>query len=441
MDMHRMTRPTLMLMKNNHAFVLLALAFTLAAGAAEPATNSASSSATRAVSAQIPALRVRAAVEQALQEKQVDQRLQRLADLGAGLSLSEIPDALEAAGGLKELRERMVLKQALLIRWGELAPEVAFTQIARLPESQLKANTLRETAARFTQKAPERAAAAAAVMSAGRARNDAIILIANVWAQTNVNAALQWAGKFPDSFAKESALDAIRYVWVHADPVAASGHVEKLPPGRTKNNLVSNVAFEWAARDPQAAIRWANGLPDGPDKESALASTAESWANQDPQSAAAFALKLPPGEARAQAGALVALRWAKQDPRKAADWSWQSGDAEVRRRGLKEVLELWAAVDPAECVKWIENLPTGPDRDHGIRAFVTAVVAWAPDSAACAAMLIEDEAGRFQALDECLPAWLEVDPTSATNWLSQAKLPEALKARWRDPKTLLNLNR
>ena len=80
----------------------------------------------------------------ALSESQVDSRLRHLADLAAGLSLAEIRNVLKAADDLKELRERMVFKQSLWQRWGELAPEDAFSHLAPLPESQWKLNTLRQ---------------------------------------------------------------------------------------------------------------------------------------------------------------------------------------------------------------------------------------------------------------------------------------------------------
>ena len=112
---------------------VLALAVALSAGAGEPGTNATagSSSATAAAAlappASIQSQSLKTALAQALREPQVDNRLNRLADVGARLSASEIPEALKAAGSLGELRERMVFKQAALIRWSELAPEDAFT--------------------------------------------------------------------------------------------------------------------------------------------------------------------------------------------------------------------------------------------------------------------------------------------------------------------------
>ena len=77
------------------------------------------------------------------------------------------------------------------------------------------------------------------------------------------------------------------------------------------------------------------------------------------------------------------------------------------------------------------ELPPSPNRDQAILSFVTASARWAPDIAAREALLIENEAARAEAVNECLPRWLEVDLISATNWLNEAKLPGPLKARWR----------
>jgi hypothetical protein len=413
-------------MKQFGAWAMLALTNALLVTAGEPPNHARVASGTNlpaAMPGQISSQRVQLALDRALREPQADKRLQLLSDLGANLSLAEIPDALKAADGLKELRERMVLRQATLIRWGELSPEDAFVQIAKFPESQWKANTLREAAARFARNDPERAAAAATRMNPGVSRNDVIALVANLWAQTNVTAALKWAGNLPDGAAKESALDVIRYVWVHSDPIAAARHIEKLPPGRTRNNLIGVIAHEWAARDHSAAIRWANGLSEPADSETALVNIAESWANRDPQAATAFAMTLAPGELRSQAAAMAASRWARQDPRKAADWSWESGDAEVRRRGVKEVLDIWAGVDPTESARWLEHLPPGPDRDRAFRDFASVAALWTPDIAVRDAMLISNEVTRLEVLKECLPRWFEVDPVAATNWLNTAPLP------------------
>ncbi len=411
--------------------LVLTAAAALIAGASEPTTNS---SAPFSGSNSLPASvlldknaagRVQTVVAQALREPQVDKRLQRLSELSASLSLSEIPEALKAADGLDELRDCIVLKQTALGRWGELSPADAFAYLVRFPESQWKANTLRDIAAKFAAQDIDHAAAAAAAMSAGASRNDTITLVANVWAQANVAAALAWAEKLQPGFAKASALDAIRYVWVHSDPVAASSHVEKLPGGTTRNNLVANIAFEWTARDQPAALRWANHLPEGPDKDTALSNVAESWANRDPQAAAVFALKLSSGKLRAQAGAMVAARWARQHPRAAADWVWNCGDTGIQQRGLKEVFGIWAGVNPSECAEWLEHLSPGANRDRAVRAFVSATTVWTPDLATRDSLLIENELLRTDALNESFPRCMEVARNAAAVWLSHVTMSES----------------
>lgn len=419
-------------MRPIHLFALLfAMSAVLVAGAGETEaiseTGSISTRSPGALATSAPSERSRprfqAALQQALRLEDVDTRLWRLSDLGAGLTVSEIPKALTAATGLDELRERMALTQAALVRWGELAPEDAFAYVADLPETQLKGIVLRHVAIKLALEDPRRTAAAAADMNPGASRSDVIPTIARIWAERDAPAAMEWADMLPNSLTREAALEGIRYVWSQSDPAAASADVVQLPSGELRTNLMGSVAFAWASRDTEAAINWARSLPDGSDKNEAMGRIAEAWANRDPEAAAAFALKLEPGAARTAAAAMVAWSWARQDPRAALEWAWQTEDPEIRRRSAPAVFEVWAPVDPAESGRWVANLPPGPQRDPFILAYVDSVVAWAPDLAARSTRLIADDDSRAGALDQSLRHWREVDPAAAEQWLRGADLP------------------
>src|ERR1700734_4302396 len=64
-------------------------------------------------------------------EKKSEDRLNQLSDLGTKLSLAEIPQALAAAKGFQQWRDRVVLQNATLRHWAELAPADAFAYIGR----------------------------------------------------------------------------------------------------------------------------------------------------------------------------------------------------------------------------------------------------------------------------------------------------------------------
>lgn len=365
---------------------------------------------------------------EALQITDVGKRLQRFWEVGNTLANAEISGALKLASDLPELRERMIFTEAVLTRWGELAPPEAFSHVAQLPESQLKLNVLRRVAMQYVRQDPSRAAEAVATMKPGVSRTDVLPVVGRLWAESDAPAAIAWAENLAKDFARRNALEAIRYAWVQHDPAGAADHVAQLPPGTTKTNLVGNLAFEWAKRDTPSAIQWAENVPGGSDKDEALLRVAESWANQEPEKAAAFVLEtFRPGEVRSKAAAIVAWVWAKQQPRAALDWAWQTEDPEIRKRSAPKVFEAWAAKDSTEAGKWLTQLSPGPDRDEAILAYIGTAIQWTPDLAAEHALRIEDAHAQVRALRQSLRRWLEVDPASARRWIRESNLPPELE--------------
>jgi hypothetical protein len=423
------------LITNARALTLLVVAVTAAVGAERGTSLSSSATTPAQVDGEAAEPReprsdvVPMRVAQAAEEKNLDRRLQQLEKLAAGLAVGEIASALDCVGSLRELRERVVLQRAVLMRWCELEPEPAFSHIAALPESQLKVNTLREAAARFARANPAGAADAAVSLPSSVSRNDAITAIADAWAHIDASAAFAWTEKILPRRLREEAQFAIGYAWAHADPIAASANIEKLRPSETRNNILAQVAYGWAVRDPQAALKWAATLQDW-DRRAAIVNIAEAWANDNPEAAGEFVQNLAADETRTSAAALVAARWAKQDPRAAGEWAWNRPDMETRRRALEGVLHLWVEVHPAECARWLERLSSGADRDYAVRTFISAAGGIAPDVAVRAALWIQDETLRVEAANEALSRWVNVDPHAALNWVLDSALPEPVKMEW-----------
>lgn len=375
-------------------------------------------------------------LEQVMAEKKPHERLTKLSELGAKLSLDEIPQALAASKGFKEWRDRAVLQLATLRHWAELAPAEAFDYITKLPESRSKSETIHFASIKFATKDPEGAAAATKLLSPGASYSDAINTIAETWAQTDAKKALKWVDSLPAGSLRDSAVNSILFVWVHLDPVAAYARIQKLPSGNIKNALITNVADDWALFDPQAAIKWANTLPEGPEKELGLENVAESWADYDPKAASEYALQLPVESVRQQAVAAVAERWGTQDPQQAADWIENKLDPASQQMALPRLLNFWAMESPQGAGQWVKSLPAGPFRENAVQSYVEAVNNWAPDLGAQQAITISDLSTRFQKVEMCVKHWMELDPVSAQQWVKKADLPPDLKSRCLVPATI-----
>ena len=120
-----------------------------------------------------PSSNFTARLQQAVARPKIDDRLAALDELGRKLALTEIPTALKAADELKQLRERVVLTQAALKRWGELGPSEAFARVSELPEGVTKGDSLRSIFPLYATKDIPAAAKAVTHMKPGRARNEA----------------------------------------------------------------------------------------------------------------------------------------------------------------------------------------------------------------------------------------------------------------------------
>jgi hypothetical protein len=124
-----------------------------------------------------PPQSVAARVEKACAEKKIDDKLTALDAVGKTLSLSEIPEAVKAADSRKELRERLVLTESVLKRWGELAPAAAFAHISEMPEGMMKVESLRGVVPFYAKKDIHAVAAAALKMKPGRARTETVQML------------------------------------------------------------------------------------------------------------------------------------------------------------------------------------------------------------------------------------------------------------------------
>jgi hypothetical protein len=364
-----------------------------------------------------------------MSEKKVHDRLSKLSETGLHLTLEEIPDSLEAAKGFKQLREQVVLREATLKRWGELAPEKAFAYAITLPESRLKYEAVSFATAKLTSKNPEQAAEAVLKMSPGASRSGALDVVAETWARGNAPDALRWAGQLPDGASKQSVFQSIWFIWVHTDPAAAAAEVHRVPSGDIKNAFITNIAGEWAATDPTAAMKWAEGLSPGTEQQLAQSNIAGSWSDWDPAAAGVFALALPDEETRRLAVGSVSERWATQDPQASAEWLAKAPGT-VQQAGLNRLMQIWAQDNPQAAGQWVDGLAEGGLRQTALESYADAATRWTPDLAVKRAVCLENESIRQQKVEICLQRWIELDAPEARQWVRESKLSSEIKARF-----------
>ncbi len=369
-------------------------------------------------------------VEKACAENKIDDKLTALVTLGKTLALSEIPDAIKTAENLEEMRERVVLTESVLKRWGELAPAEAFAYISKMPEGMIKEESLRGVVPLYARQDIQAVAAAALKMSPGRARTETVQILVEEWTRQDVKAVLEWVDALPVGFPKDGALHNIYFIWVHLDPAGIASTVRNLPPGGTRNALIINVAGDWAATDAASAIQWAEELPVEADRQTALATVAESWADVDPVAAADFARKLSPPELRQRAVLAAVTRWATQDPEQALSWITNVQDVALQQQGVAKILNIYVPVFPEAAGQRVDQLLPGGLRESSIETYVEAVRIWNPGAGARLALKTADPVAREKRVHACFRTWLAWDPDAAKQWLTETDFSDAVKNRW-----------
>ncbi len=150
-----------------------------------------------------------------------------------------------------------------------------------------------------------------------------------------------------------------------------------MPPGRERYNGFSEAVFRWAQSNLDAALEWVAKLPPGSQKELMLTSVAARLAQQNPRETIDLALYEPnpnPFQPDPLLGfgpvGFVPLRdsfvrgfvagLAEFDVTRAADY--------VSRLPAGNIQEQLLCEDPAEAVEWVAHAPASKAKDRALKS-------------------------------------------------------------------------
>lgn len=232
-----------------------------------------------------------------------------------------------------------------------------------------------------------------------------------------------------------AALPGHLYGWFPPDPAHAAADAANLPPGPARDAIMDYLCGLWAEHDPDAALDFGNrhGLethavatlrakPTGAMREAA-------FADPDTTFAALFDndRELPAGITRDHAFALT-REWGAKDPVAAAEWL--ARDAMTSRLPpmlLNNILGTgWAQRDPVAAADWVLSLPEGTERQIAWEAMKEQVTDYSPELAfSVAASSVEEEFQRGGSLQTSLAQVRDrVGREAALHLLESTDLPE-----------------
>ena len=263
----------------------------------------------------------------------------------------EILKRLRALHREPDLSRQMLGQQLLIGRLAEIAPERALAEAAALGGTHERAMAETVVMARWAMRDPVAAAdyltensASFGVLDAQQRRITGTV--AGAWAESDPNAAAEWALAQPVE-SRGDALSAVVRRVAASDPERATEILNRLPEGFERTELVESMVQFLAESDPDAMAAWALRLPGDSERVVATAQSVRAWSDQNPEAAAQWVSALPAGPVRdAAIASLLTGSSFLQSPETSAAWIEQIGDEDLRLSARQSLDFRWRTLDP-----------------------------------------------------------------------------------------------
>lgn len=233
-------------------------------------------------------------------------------------------------------------------------------------QESVGANALADLARQVGRQDPQTAALYTARLLP-ELRQDWIRAVASGYAQTDPNGARSWAQQFRGEPVYEAAVTEIIRFSAGADPAGAAALWASVDFADPvrEAQIASNIAGSWAAQDWPAARNWVATLPQGEIRDGAL--TGLMSVGQEIPDASVMSL-FSDDERRFQAVSNVIMRTAQFDAERAREMIAQYLDEPWRRERAEQMIENMQRRTPA-----IYNVPPGAVPAIGFRSSVPVI--------------------------------------------------------------------
>ena len=176
-------------------------------------------------------------------------------------------------------------------------PTAALTKLSALPAGdKFWANHAADTAQRWAMSSrngttPEQFLESISAVPAGAQREAMIKGLASYGASNDIPFAVRMVAEMGEGRARDEAIGMLTELWMRKDPVKTSEWLATLPADSgSRHSGVARFAESLAADDPERAAVWAATLPDSFwQKEGVMKTVLEKWRAKDPAAAEAWA--------------------------------------------------------------------------------------------------------------------------------------------------------
>lgn len=191
---------------------------------------------------------------------------------------------------------------------------------------------------------PRAAAALAESPDAGNWQSEMMRVVAQTWAETNRDDAINWASQIATPGERDAAVSHVCLQAGEKDPAWAIQTLEQNGAGDYQPAMLENLAQRWAQQDFSAAAAWAGNYPAGEERDKLFARIAFAQSQVAPEDAAWTVVReIPSGPVQNEAAFSVLNQWGMKDMPGALSWAEQfpAGDLFERAQNQLEGITLY----------------------------------------------------------------------------------------------------
>ena len=253
------------------------------------------------------------------------------------------------------------LTKELMRAWVQTDPDKAMEWLLKQPKELLE-HAISPAFQALSHHNPDKAMELVAAQADLPGRDEIAAVMAQWWAKTTPDKALEWAQGLPETLAGPSVRRALGS-WAEKDFAGAKKAMDGLSAPMKQEALPVLVEY-WDEGEWSGAASFLDQQASGKGKQEAMGKLIGQWADADQQAASQWLAKQTIGPERDAGAMALADEVRDTDPEAAALWGVTLGDAGARATSLRETLKAWYGKSVPEALRWLESASTITDSER-----------------------------------------------------------------------------
>jgi hypothetical protein len=274
-----------------------------------------------------------------------------------------------AAGG-KIGQVENVLSIHLMRAWVKKDPDAAMGWLLKQP-TEVSDEAVSPAFDTLSLHDPDKARKLVAEQADLPGRVEIAATIAQAWAKTTPDKALEWAQGLPEKLSGPSVKKTME-TWAGQDFPAAKQALEGLS-GSPREAALPVLVENWQKNNWGEAAGFLEQQPAGKGRQEAVGQLIRRWADGDQPAASGWLARQAPGPERDAGASALVDEVRDSDPEAAAIWGATLGDEKQRQDSLRETLQGWYKKSVPEALRWVETAGNLTDSDRAALLRMMAV--------------------------------------------------------------------